>query len=67
MRFTQSPGFYAAKVFFDLGYYETPSNDDNFQNLKEELLRQFSVGQAVTAFNELAIEENVSVYGESFR
>jgi len=34
------------------------------QHLKEELLRQVTLGDAVQAFNRVSHEENIPVYGE---
>jgi len=38
--------------------------EENLQHLKEELLQQVTLGDAVQAFNRVSYEENILVYGE---
>jgi len=53
-----------AKFFYDIGSYGPVSQEENLQHLKEELLRQVTLGDAVQAFNRVSHEENIPVYGE---
>ena len=56
--------FYAAKLFYDLGgWIEAPSHRENLEHLKEELLRQRTIGQALQRFNTFAQTHKISVFG----
>lgn len=41
-----------------------PTLEENHQHLKEELLRQLAIGDAVKEFNRIAVEKNINIYGE---
>lgn len=56
--------FYAAKVFYDLGgFIGVPSSEENLTYLKEELMRQKTIGQALNRFNDSAKAQKISVFG----
>ena len=41
-----------------------PTIEENHQHLKEELLRQLAIGDAVKVFNRIALKESINIYGE---
>ncbi|KDR72339.1 hypothetical protein GALMADRAFT_213347 [Galerina marginata CBS 339.88] len=55
--------YYAAKSFYDLGdHLGTPSHYRNLKHLKEELLRQKTIEQALSRFNREAKDQRISVF-----
>ncbi|KAF8988783.1 kinase-like domain-containing protein [Cyathus striatus] len=54
LQFTHSSTYYAAKTFFETGSFSTPSNEENLQHLKEELVRQLVIKDAISDFSKVA-------------
>ncbi|KAF8995312.1 kinase-like domain-containing protein [Cyathus striatus] len=62
LRFTHSSTYYAAKSFYDVGYYSAPSKEENLQHLKEELIRQLTIREVVSEFSRVAKNNNIPIY-----
>ncbi|KAF8983258.1 kinase-like domain-containing protein [Cyathus striatus] len=62
LRFTHSSTYYAAKTFFETGSFSTPSSEENLQHLKEELVRQLVIKDAISDFSKVAEQANIAVH-----